>query len=83
MSRRYTVNTGVINKTQNITILLLLNQVITKSLGLAFFHPYSEFHLGGSKDFSHQSYCVSLQNTPGVMKKKQLKGSDFLGPPAK
>ncbi len=56
MSRCYTMNTDLINKTQNITIQPLFNQVITLSLGSMRSFPLQWNSIWGSKDFSQQRY---------------------------
>lgn len=71
MSGCYTMNTDLINITQNITF----NQVITLSLGSMHSFPLQWNSIWGSKDFSQQNYW-GTHVPAGVKRKRNVKGSD-------
>lgn len=72
MSRCYTMNTDLINKTQNITMQVLFNQVITLSLGSV---RYSEIPFEEVKILAIWGTTCTCKHSWG-QKGKNVKGSD-------
>lgn len=83
MSRCYTMNTDLINKTQNITIQLLFNQVITMSLGPMRSNPLQWIPSDEVKILAIWGTTCTCKTLLGSKEKKKTERFRLLGPPAK